>query len=210
MSRSYKSSLENSFDETQSYTTFETATAHLQKKLIRMEKDQRFQYQLISLLFNLIAIMQIMVGAAITALGPTGGKHVLAITILGAVNTSVAGLLALLKGRGLPERLRRNSIELAQVSDLIRERATLLRYGNSHVYNDGISHLLQEVFTAYASAKQIIERNQPDTYAGGSMSHASADVTMMNNSPSQTAVTSKPSGKRRQIDEEMGTANVAL
>jgi hypothetical protein len=158
MSGSYKSSLKNYSDKTQSYSTFKTATAYLQNKLIRMEKDQRFQYQLISILFNLIAIVQIIAGAAITALGPTGGKHVLAITVLGAVNTSVAGLLALLKGRGLPERLRRNSIELANVSDLIRERATLLRYGNSHVYNDGLSHILQEVFTAYTSAKQIIDQ----------------------------------------------------
>jgi hypothetical protein len=134
---------------------------------------------------------------------------VLAITILGAVNTSIAGLLALLKGRGLAERLRRNSIELAKVSDLIRERAALLRYSNRHVYNDGISHLLQEVFKAYTSAEQIIEGNQPDTYAGGSMSETSVDATEMNGSPSQTAVTCKPSGKRRQIDEEMGTASVA-
>lgn len=60
------------------------------------------------MVFNLIAIAQIVVGAAITALGPSGGEHKLAITILGAVNTSIAGLLAFLKGRGLPERLRRN------------------------------------------------------------------------------------------------------
>jgi hypothetical protein len=91
----------------------------------------------------------------------------LAITILGALNTSIAGLLALLKGRGLPERLRRNMIEIANVSDLIQETATLLRRGYNHFSNSGIPLLLQEVFQVCTSARQIIERNQTNTYCSG-------------------------------------------
>jgi hypothetical protein len=129
----------------------------------------------------------------------------LAITILGDSNTSIAGLLALLEGRGLPERLRRNSIEIANVLDFIQNRATLLRYGNSHVSNDGVSVLLQDVFQVYTAAEQIIEGNQPDTYTDGRISQASVVATEMNGSSSQTPGTSETSGKRRQIDEEMGT-----
>ncbi|KAJ5473368.1 hypothetical protein N7475_002934 [Penicillium sp. IBT 31633x] len=204
MSESHQSNLQDSYDESQIYIAYEAATADLQKKLSRKEKHLRFQYLLISSAFNLIAIAQVILGAAITALGPSGGDHKLAITILGAFNTSIAGLLALLKGRGLPERMRRNMIEIAKVSDFIQEKATLLRYGNSHISDSEISLLLQETFQAYASAQEIIERNQTDTYADERMPQASVVATGMTGSSSQTAVTSKTNGKTPQIDEEMG------
>ncbi|KAJ6089237.1 hypothetical protein N7467_004453 [Penicillium canescens] len=155
MPESHQSTLRDSSEESQTYLTYAAATASLRKKLIRKEKDHRFQYHLMSVVFNLIAVAQIIVGAAITALGPSGGEHTLAITILRTFNTSIAGLLALLKGRGLPERLRRNSTEISKVLDFIQERGTLLRYGNSHVSDDEISVLLQEAFRSYASAEQI-------------------------------------------------------
>ncbi|KAJ5506917.1 hypothetical protein PEX1_021940 [Penicillium expansum] len=197
----------DSSDESQIYLTYEAATSQLRRKLTRKGKEERFQYQLISIVFNLIAITQIILGAAITALGPSAGEHVLAITILGALNTSIAGLLALLKGRGLPERLRRNSIEIAKVLDIIQERTILLRYGNTQTSNDGISSHLQEAFRAYTYAQQIIDGNQPDTYTVGRKNHNSVAATDMNGSSSETTVTNEASGKRRQIDEEMGNVH---
>ncbi|KAJ5588540.1 hypothetical protein N7537_011218 [Penicillium hordei] len=197
MSESHQSNPQDSYDESQIYVTYEVATAHLRKKLTRKEKQLKTQYRLISIAFNLITITQVIVGAAITALGPTGGEHTLAITVLGALNTSIAGLLALLKGRGLPERLRKNMMEIAKVSDLIQERATLLRYGNNHVSDSGISLLLQEAFQAYTSAQQIIERNQTDTYANESMPQSSVVATDMDGAPSQN----------RRMDEEMGNVS---
>ncbi|OGE47381.1 hypothetical protein PENARI_c046G10062 [Penicillium arizonense] len=139
MRESHHSLPRDSSNESRTHLTYAAATAGLQKKLNSNEKDQRFQYHLISIVFNLIAIAQVTIGAAITALGPSAGEHMLAITILGAFNT-IAGLSVLLKG------------------------AISLSYGNSHVSDDGIIILLQDVFLAYASAEQIIEENQPDTY----------------------------------------------
>ncbi|KAJ5641353.1 hypothetical protein N7490_005353 [Penicillium lividum] len=207
MSGFHQSNPQESDDESRIYVTYEAATSDLRKKLIRQEKHLRIQYQLIRNAFNMIAITQVIIGAAITALGPSGGDHMLAITILGALNTSIAGLLALLKGRGLPERLRRNMIEIAKVSDFIQEKATLLRYGNSGVCNDGISLLLQEVYQAYHSAQQTIETNETDTYADGRISQASAVATEANRSSSQIPLTSEKNGKARQMDEEMGTVS---
>jgi len=207
MPESHQSPPRDSLDESQTYLTYAAATAELRKKLVRKEKNQRYQYHIISIVFDLIAIAQIIVGASITALGPSGDKHMLAITILGAFNTSIAGLLALLKGRGLPERLRRNSFEIAKTLDLIQETATLLRYGNSHVSNDEISVLLQEVFQAYASAEQVIEGNRPDTYADARNPRGSVAGTETNGASSHTAVTSGTGGKKRQIDEEQGTVD---
>ena len=161
-------------DIPQSYLTFEAATLDLRKKLIRKVKHQKSQYHLVGLVFNFLTVAQVMIGAAITALGPTGGEHMLAITILGAFNTSIAGILALLKGRGFPQRLRRNMVELEKILDFIQERGVLLRYGDSEVLHDGDA-LIQEVFQRYTTAKQIIESNEPDTYADGTTPRPSAD-----------------------------------
>ncbi|KAJ6030658.1 hypothetical protein N7460_010924 [Penicillium canescens] len=182
-------------DLPQGYLTFEAATSELRRKLGHKVKHQKAQYHLVGFAFNLLAVAQVMIGAAITALGPTGGEHMLAITILGAFNTSIAGILALLKGRGFPHRLRRNMVEL--------ENGVLLRYGESEVLHDGDA-LIREVFQRYITAQQIIESNQPDTYAGGTTLRSSVDPESVGFS-SQTAATTDLHGKGRQLDEEMGS-----
>lgn len=206
MSESHQSNPQVAHDEAQNYKAYEAATVDLRKKLKRKIQQQRAQYQLTCAVFNLLAIAQIIIGAAITALGPSGGEHILAITILGAFNTSIAGLLALLKGRGLPQRLRGNMAELSKVLDFINERAILLRYGSSPVSNSETSRLLQDSFQKYTIAQQIIERNEPDTYANGNMSKAPVAVTEVDGFLSPTAATTKKSGKNRETDEELGTS----
>lgn len=49
--------------------------------------------------------------------GPSAGDHVIAITLLGAFNTVVAGLLALVKGQGLPDRLYNDRAEFQRLRD---------------------------------------------------------------------------------------------
>src|SRR5450755_2775462 len=55
-------------------------------------------------LLNICLLVQIAIGAVLTALGASQAPH-LAITILGAANTVMAGVLTYLKGQGLPYRL---------------------------------------------------------------------------------------------------------
>ncbi|KAJ6127662.1 hypothetical protein N7523_003274 [Penicillium sp. IBT 18751x] len=183
--------------------SFETAINYFRKKLISEEQSQRAQYQLYSILFNLLTISQVIIGAVITALGPSGDQHMLAITIFGALNTTIAGLLALIKGRGLPQRLRRNMSELAKVLDYIEEQKILLRHGSMALPEDGIGPLIRNVLKRYATAEDIIERNQPDTYADGDLSKAStADEEASRYHQTDNSVAK---GKQRGTDEEMGT-----
>jgi hypothetical protein len=203
MSDSLQLHQQDHHDLPESYLTFEAATSELRRKLGGKVKHQKAQYHLVGFAFNLLAVAQIMIGAAITALGPTGDEHMLAITILGAFNTSIAGILALLKGRGFPHRLRRNMVELENVLDFIQEKGVLLRYGDSEVLHDGDA-LIREVFQRYITAQQIIESNQPDTYAGGTTPRSSVDPESVGFS-SQTAATTDLHGKGRQLDEEMGS-----
>ncbi|KAJ5811566.1 hypothetical protein N7474_007867 [Penicillium riverlandense] len=191
-------------EEPPNYQVFETATTSIREKLLSRERRQRVQYYLFYVLFNLLTIAQVIIGAAITALGPLGDQHKLAITVLGAFNTSIAGLLALLKGRGLPQRLRRNMAELSKVLDHIEEQTVLLRYGNRKVSKDGIDASIEDVLKQYMNAKDIIERNQPDTYTDGELSKPPASDIEVEGSPSHQADNSVINGKRRGTDEEMG------
>lgn len=183
---------------------FETAITYFRKKLISEERSQRAQYHLYSMLFDLLTISQVIIGAVITALGPSGDQHMLAITILGAFNTTIAGLLALLKGRGLPQRLRRNMSELAKVLDYIEEQKILLRHGSTAIPKDGIDSLIRDVLKRYATAEDIIERNQPDTYADGELSKASTAAGDGDGSLDNSVT----KGKQRGTDEEMGMNDV--
>lgn len=186
------------------YSIYLAATADLRRELAHKKQHLKIQYQLTSFFFNFLAIAQVVVGAAITALGPSAADHTLAITILAALSTSFAGLLALIKGRGLPQRLRGGMIEISKVLDFIQETTILLKYDKNRVSDDGIAPLLEEVFQRHASAEQAIEKNQPDTFARDFGSQADGDATGVEGSPNQEALAHKRSGKRRKTDEEMG------
>ena len=71
---------------------------------------------------------QIAFAAILTALGASGSSYKV-ITVFGAVNTAIAGILALVKGRGLPARLRKDWVGLRQVRDYIEERERDLEQG---------------------------------------------------------------------------------
>jgi hypothetical protein len=49
--------------------------------------------------------------------GPSAGDHVKVITVLGAINTVLAGVLALIKGQGLPDRLYHDRAEYRRLVD---------------------------------------------------------------------------------------------
>jgi hypothetical protein len=49
--------------------------------------------------------------------GPTAGSHVAVITFLGAINTVLAGALALIKGQGLPDRIYHDRAEYRRLQD---------------------------------------------------------------------------------------------
>ncbi|GAB1198171.1 hypothetical protein APSETT444_007479 [Aspergillus pseudonomiae] len=153
-----------STEEAPNYKTFTDATDKLYKKLVQEESREWWQYRFVSTFFNVLAIAQVMVGATITALGPFGGQHLIAITVLGAINTVIAGFIALLKGRGLPQRPRKNMLELRRVREYIEQKRTMLQYRNRRFSRDEVDSLLEDVMRRYDLAEEIIERNQPDTY----------------------------------------------
>ena len=71
----------------------------------RKRRSQNLIYQCTASLSNLLLLSQVILGAALTALGASASSHVL-INLFGVLNTVIAGLVAYLKSRGQPMRAR--------------------------------------------------------------------------------------------------------
>ena len=69
-------------------------------------------------LSNTLLLSQVVLGAALTALGASSSSHIL-ITIFGALNTIIAGIVAYLKSRGQPMRAHMFRDDLNRVVDEI-------------------------------------------------------------------------------------------
>jgi len=77
----------------------------LYEKVDSKRKTTRRDYIYSSYLISVLMGLQIVVAAALTALGASNAPHVV-VTVLGAINTAIAGLLAYMKSSGLPNRPR--------------------------------------------------------------------------------------------------------
>lgn len=137
----------------------------LYKEIIGIQKWRSRQYRLVEVLYYLALGAQIVIGATLTALGPHSGLHAKSITILGVFNTTIAGILAMLKGQGLPDRLRKDEFEMKKVQDYIEETETRLMYTDDEFTDAELDDLLQTVFAKYNAARDTAELNRPDRYA---------------------------------------------
>lgn len=77
---------------------------------------QNTTYMITAALSNTLLLTQVVLGAALTALGASESSHIL-ITVFGAMNTIIAGLVAYLKSRGQPMRARMYRDDLDRVVD---------------------------------------------------------------------------------------------
>jgi hypothetical protein len=140
-----------------------TATG-IYKAIISAQRKRAWEHLLLSMLHNFCLFAQIIVGAALTALGPSAANHPLAITILGASNTVIAGVVALIKGQGLPERLRKDEIEFRKVQDWVEETESLLAVGIIGRNRQEVGLLVEVAFKKYNAAKASMENNRPEAY----------------------------------------------
>lgn len=73
----------------------------LYERAVQGKRSQNWTYQLTASISNTLLLSQVIIGAALTGLGASNSSHIL-ITVLGASNTIIAGLVAYLKSRGQP------------------------------------------------------------------------------------------------------------
>ncbi|PYH41246.1 uncharacterized protein BP01DRAFT_377243 [Aspergillus saccharolyticus JOP 1030-1] len=90
-------------------------------RVVKAEHSAYVRYRFFSILVNVCLGIQIVVAAALTALGAASGPHS-AVTAFGAINTIMAGVLTYLKGSGLPDRLKHYQNEWRNIREYIEQR----------------------------------------------------------------------------------------
>jgi hypothetical protein len=146
----------------------------LYQRAIRHRRNQGGTYVFTAALTNSLLLSQVVLGAALTALGASDASRVL-VTVFGAMNTVIAGLIAFLKSRGQPVRARMFRDDLERVVDEI-ENSAVMWLGISrgaHGY-DAIDPDEVTVRSEVARLTRLYDRavksstaNDPDNYAAG-------------------------------------------
>lgn len=123
-------------------------------------------------LSNTLLLSQVVLGAALTGLGASESSHIL-ITVFGALNTVIAGLVAYLKSRGQPMRARVFRDDLERVVDEI-ENSEIMWLGISkrvHGYDEIDTDDEVSVRSEVARLTRLYDRavrnntaNNPDMY----------------------------------------------
>lgn len=132
--------------------------------IIEERRRRRWQHSIVSWSLNVVHVTQIVIAATLTALGPNAGRYTMPITVLGALNAVIAGVLALLKGQGLPERLHKDEMMYERLQEWIEETEALLMTGIIGRDNRDIGVLVESAFKKFNSAKLSEENNRPDNY----------------------------------------------
>ena len=129
------------------------------KRTVDEEARVNFQYKVSNYVVNVGGMLQIVLGAALTALGAANGPSA-AVTILGAANTIIAGMLTYLKGQGLPMRLEQYLHLLRTLREHIEERERELLEPDCPL---DVDEELQKVAKMYQEVRQTAEDNAPGT-----------------------------------------------
>ncbi|KAI4201716.1 MAG: hypothetical protein LQ350_003070 [Teloschistes chrysophthalmus] len=135
-------------------------------RIIKQEQIARYEFYFAASLINTCYAGQIVVAAALTALGASSSSHVV-ITVLGALNTVIAGMLTYLKGQGLPNRLRQYWNSLRKCREFIEEKERQCAaegWGEDGQEGMDIDHEIDVIIKMYHDVRQTAEDNTPDTY----------------------------------------------
>lgn len=132
--------------------------------VIEEQRKRLLQHFVMSWGLNLLHFSQLVIGATLAALGSNASIFPVHITVLGSINTIIAGMLALVKGQGLPERLHQDADEFRKLRDWIEETDSLLVTGIIGRDRKEVGVLVESAFRKYNSAKLLEESNRPENY----------------------------------------------
>jgi hypothetical protein len=147
----------------------------LYARALQRRRNQSYIYALTATLTNGLLLSQVVLGAALTGLGASDSSRVL-ITVFGALNTIIAGVIAFLKSRGQPLRARMFRDDLDRVVDEIESSAVMWLgissgvHGYDAIDTDDLVTVRSEVARLtrlYDRAVKANTTNDPDLYAAG-------------------------------------------
>ncbi|TID21028.1 hypothetical protein E2P81_ATG05653 [Venturia nashicola] len=147
-------------------------------RALRAKAEQSLTYAFTAGISNTLLLSQVVLGAAVTGLGASASSHIL-ITVFGALNTIIAGVVAYLKSRGQPMRARMYRDDLERVVDEI-ENSEVMWLGISkgvHGYDDinideqvTVRSEVARLTRLYDRAVRTNTLNNPDMYMAGAQS----------------------------------------
>lgn len=145
------------------------------------EDRTRWNYRWYRFILSTCLLLQILLGAVLTAMGAAKASHI-AITVVSAISTVVAGTLALMKGQGLPNRCRSDMMGWKSVRKYIEEREGEIaagmytgpfmegkgdgEYGKMN-FGGGLEAVWREVRVIegmYKDVGRTVDGNRPDSY----------------------------------------------
>jgi hypothetical protein len=172
----------------------------LYARALKHRRRSTCTYALTASLVNTLLLVQIVLGAALTGLGASNSSRVL-ITVFGALNTIIAGVVAFLKSRGQPLRARMFRDDLDRVVDEI-ENSAIMWYGiatAAHGYDaidtDDQVTVRSEVARLtrlYDKAVKTNTMNDPDMYSAGTHDPYSASLRKAQAVPAADAPAAVP------------------
>lgn len=117
-------------------------------------------YKFSSWLINSCLGLQVVVAAALTAMGAANTNHV-SITAFGAINTVIAAILTYLKGSGLPNRIRWYENEWKKIREYIEQRER--DFSRPECLLD-VGQVVEVIEAMYEEVKADIQTNTPESY----------------------------------------------
>ena len=154
-------------------------------RVVHREQQAKRSYKFASVMINSCLGVQIVVAAALTALGAANSSH-RAVTAFGAINTVIAGMLTYLKGSGLPNRIRYYENEWKRVREYIEQRE---RDFSRPDCNLDVYEIVSIIEAMYEEVKTDVQTNTPDSYIsvgdirarGAASTHPIPKIPQVNN-----------------------------
>lgn len=162
-------------------------------RICHREQEAKRGYKFSALLINGCLGLQIVVAAALTAMGAANSSHV-GVTAFGAINTVIAGILTYLKGSGLPNRLRYYENEWKKIREYIEQRERDFSRPDCAL---DVHDVVRAVEIMYEEVRADIQTNTPDSYISVSDIRARASAT----NPQVPKLESAASGAKAKLQE---------
>lgn len=131
----------------------------LYSHICKRERLVERKYRAYDAIATIFLIAQILLSAIFIVLGALNTDHHIAIAVLGAVGTLITGTLAMMKGQGLPNRLRMERDELKKVIFEADELYWDVGAGKQVTYAD-----VKKVREDYLNVVEDAAKNHPDTW----------------------------------------------
>jgi hypothetical protein len=110
------------------YNHCQEANEGLYIRVCKRESRRRLEYLVCVFVLDFCYMAQLAFAAILTALGASRSSFIV-ITVFGALNVAIGGVLALFKGLGLPMRLRKDWLEFQKLRHYIDDRERMFDVG---------------------------------------------------------------------------------